>query len=604
MTTRRVIVDQPPREEYVDRLDARGETVREAERRDERIGQLRLGVFVIGVAGLWLLRDRLHPAILAGVPLTAYVALVVAHARTRSILRRARRAVAYYERALDRLEGRFAGVGPTGIGIVDEEHPYALHLDIIGIGSLYQLLCGARTTTGRRILADWLLAAADPAEILARQEAVAELRDRIDLREDLAVLDHEVVAALGARELSAWARAPSPLPDATVMRVAARSLAGLTLAAAVSTAWLGAPPLAWMLLADLAFWWPLRKRVQAVISAVEEPAPALAHVQRALARIEEERFAAPRAREIDRALGGHEPPASSVIRTFLRLFNALEARENMMFAPIAAGVLWGTNLAFAIERWRAAHGAEIEAWIRAVGELEALLDLSTLAYENPGYVFPTVSAGEPRFRAVGLGHPLLSGCTTNDVALGGAGTESGDPELLVVTGSNMSGKSTLLRTVGVNAVLAQAGAPVFAEALDMSPVAIGASIRTVDSLLEGASRFYAEIHAIRRAVDEAETAPPGLFLLDELLHGTNSEDRAIGAAAIVRTLLDRGALGIVTTHDLALATIADDLGDRARNAHFEFALDGDEIRFDYTLHPGAVKAGNALAIMRAAGLDV
>jgi DNA mismatch repair ATPase MutS len=280
----------------------------------------------------------------------------------------------------------------------------------------------------------------------------------------------------------------------------------------------------------------------------------------------------------------------------------------MMFAPISLALLWGTNCSFAIERWRSEHGSKVGGWIAAVGELEALLDLSTLSYEHPEYTFPSVVAGEPRVWAEGLAHPLLLECTPNDVAVGGVAATPEDterpPDLLVVTGSNMSGKSTLLRTLGVNVVLAQAGAPVRASSMDLSPVAIGASIRTLDSLLEGASRFYAEIHAIKRAVDQAETAPPGLFLLDELLHGTNSEDRRIGAEAIVRAFLDRGAIGVITTHDLALAAIADGEGSRARNAHFEFALNDGEIKFDYTLHDGTVKAGNALAIMRAAGLDV
>jgi len=349
---------------------------------------------------------------------------------------------------------------------------------------------------------------------------------------------------------------------------------------------------------ELGVWWRVRRRVAAVIEAVERPACALRLVQAALARVERERFQTERLRRIDVALGGHSPPASARLATLLRRIDALEWRENQLFLPIAAALLWGTNWAIAIERWRVEHGAEIAAWIAAVGELEALLDLATLAYEHPDYVTPGVVEGAPRLDARAVAHPLLARCTPNDLSL------DADLSLIVVTGSNMSGKSTLLRTIGVTAVLAQAGAPVRAAAFEMSPLAVGASIRTVDSLLDGASSFYAEIRAIKRAVEGAAAHPPGLFLLDELLHGTNSEDRRIGAAAIVRAFLGHGALGIVTTHDLALAAIADDLAPRARNAHFEFVLEGTEIVFDYTLHPGAVRAGNALAIMRAQGLNV
>jgi hypothetical protein len=587
-----------PHAEYAARLEARRSAVVDARAAEERITRLRLLLFAGAAVAAWFLRALVHPAVLIGVPLAAFIGLMIVHARTRRERARAERAVAYYDRAIARLAGEFAGVGETGERWLDDAHPYAVHLDILGEGSLYQFLCGSRTAAGQRTLADWLLVPAAADEVRDRQEAVEELRDRIDFREDLAVLDEEAVAALRAEELTAWARAPSPLPLARPVRHIALGLAGLTAAAAVAAIWLGLPPLVWMLLANMVFWWPLKKRVQTVIAAVEKPGPAFRQIQGVLERIEEEEFVSARATRIDEALGSHHPPASEVIGSLLRLVNALDARRNDMFAPISAVLLWGTNCSFAIERWRAAHGAEVEGWITAVGELEALLDLSTLAYEHPDYAYPSLTAGDTRLRATGLAHPLLVECSPNDVALGGT------PDMLVVTGSNMSGKSTLLRTVGVNVVLAQAGAPVRASAMDLSPLALGASIRTLDSLLDGASRFYAEIRAIKRAVDQASGSLPGLFLLDELLHGTNSEDRRIGADAIVRAFLGRNAIGIITTHDLALAAIADGLGSRAENAHFEFALDGDEIRFDYTLHPGTVKAGNALAIMRAAGLEL
>ena len=604
-------MESTPRAEYEARLRARVATVDEARALEVRIARFRLALFVGAAAGLWLLAGTVPTWALAGAPIAAFIALVVYHARARASLARAERAVGWYTRAIARLDGRFAGAGDPGEQWLDETHPYAGHLDILGEGSLYELLCGARTRSGRQILARWLLTPAGPTEIAARQAAVEELRDRLDLREDLAVFEDDVVSALGTRELVDWATGPPTLPAGPV-RSAALGLAGLTATAGVASIWLGAPPLVWMLLANLVFWLPLRHRVERTIEALDGVAPALRQVRRVLERIEGESFTTERTRRIDDALGAHDPPASRVLGSLLKRIDALEARENQMFTPVALALLWGTNWSFAIERWRAGHGPEVERWIQAVGELEALLDLSRFAYERPGYVFPTVTAGTTRFEARRIAHPLLVDCTPNDISLQATdpsagddgGGETGSPQLLVVTGSNMSGKSTLLRTVGVNAVLAQAGAPVRAEALDMSPLAAGCSIRTLDSLLDGASRFYAEIHAVKRAVDQADSGLPGLFLLDELLHGTNSEDRKIGAEAIVRAFLDRGAIGIITTHDLALAAIADAVGPSARNAHFEFALEGDEIRFDYTLHPGTVRAGNALAIMRAAGLEV
>jgi len=241
----------------------------------------------------------------------------------------------------------------------------------------------------------------------------------------------------------------------------------------------------------------------------------------------------------------------------------------------------------------------LEDWLHAIGEFEALCCLAGYAYEHPSDPFPELAEEGVRFEGVGLSHPMIpdSRAVPNDVSLGDSG------RVWIVSGSNMSGKSTLLRTVGVNAVLAMAGAPVRAESLRISRVQIGASIRTLDSLLGGVSRFYAEVLRLRQIVEMADSGPL-LFLLDEILHGTNSHDRLIGAEAVVRTLVEKGAIGLVTTHDLALARIADDQTVRAKNVHFQDHLENGEMRFDYRLQSGVVTKSNALELMRSVGLDV
>ena len=263
-------------------------------------------------------------------------------------------------------------------------------------------------------------------------------------------------------------------------------------------------------------------------------------------------------------------------------------------------MLAGTQLALAIERWRTRFGAALPRWLAAVGEFEALAALAAYAYEHPADPFPSLEPGGARFDAEDLGHPLIPEARSvrNDVRLGD------EARLLVVSGSNMSGKSTLLRTVGTNAVLALAGAPVRARRLRLSALAVGASIRTVDSLQDGSSRFYAEITRLRQLADLAKGTPPLLFLLDELLGGTNSHDRRIGAEAVLRNLVDLGAIGLATTHDLALAEIAATLAPRAANVHFQDHLENGRIAFDYRLHPGVVRKSNALELMRSVGLDV
>ena len=272
----------------------------------------------------------------------------------------------------------------------------------------------------------------------------------------------------------------------------------------------------------------------------------------------------------------------------------------MVFGFVAVLVLWGPHLALAVERWRRRHGVQVVEWLTAVGDVEALSSLATYAYEHPDDPFPTLADGFPAFEAEGLGHPLLPAAqmVRNDVRLGHPA------QLLVVSGSNMSGKSTLLRSVGINAVLAFAGAPVRATRLTLTPLTIGATLRVQDSIQDGRSRFYAEITRLRQLADLSAGTTPLLFLLDELLHGTNSHDRLAGGTGVLKDLLDRGAIGLVTTHDMALAGIVDELAARAANVHFEDQFEDGRIRFDYRMRPGPVARSNALALMQAIGLSV
>jgi DNA mismatch repair ATPase MutS len=268
-------------------------------------------------------------------------------------------------------------------------------------------------------------------------------------------------------------------------------------------------------------------------------------------------------------------------------------------------LLWRPQFTAAIEAWRRQNGPRIAVWLQALSELEALCALAAHAYDHPERPFPTLTdaADGPTFHAVALAHPLLARCVSNDVDLGGGGPDAG-PRLIVLSGSNMSGKSTLMRTVGVNAVLALAGAPVRATELKLSPLALGATLRVQDSLLAGTSRFYAEVSRLRQIVELARGPVPVLFLVDEILAGTNSHDRRLGAAAVLRSLVDKGAIGIASTHDLALTEITNELSGRAVNQHFEDQLEGDKLHFDYRLRAGVVQRSNALALMRAVGLDV
>ncbi len=534
-------------------------------------------------------------------PAAGFAALVVWHDRVIRARARAERAAAFYERGLARLEARWIGGGEAGDRFLVDGHLYAADVDVFGRGSLFELLCTARTRAGEDTLAAWLSAPAAAGEVRARQAAVSELKGRLDLREALALEGEDVRAGLDPDALARWA--VDPPPSAQPALRAAAAAAALAAAGALA-AWLLGPatalPFAGVVLAEGVIATIGRSRSARVARAVERPCRDLSLLAQLLARLEAERFDAPRLRELRAALDTDGVPPSRRVARLRLLVELLDARRNQIFAPIGAVLLWTTQLTRAIEAWRAGSGERVPRWIEVVGEIEALCALAAFAYEHPEHPFPELLEDGARFESEDLGHPLLPAdrCVRNDLSLGG------DVRVLVVSGSNMSGKSTLLRSVGTNLVLAWAGAPVCARRLRVSPLAMGASIRIQDSLETGASRFYAEITRLGAIVRQAAGPLPLLFLLDEILSGTNSHDRRIGADAIVRGLLDRGAIGLVTTHDLALAQIADQLAPRAANVHFEDQLVAGRMSFDFRLRPGVVQKSNALALMRAVGLEV
>jgi len=591
-----------PLGEYARRLEARGSELSQLQRRELAMSRARLSAALGGV-GTWWLAHALWAVSIAWLlaPVLAFVALVVAHHRVRRTRERAQRAVEFYQHGVGRLTERWSGTGERGDRFRDESHPYAEDLDLFGQGSLFELLCTARTRAGEDTLAGWLLSAASPDEVRARQTAVAELRPKLDLREDLAAIGTDVRAGLHPEALAAWGSAP-PLLSSRVLRVVAAALVVLSLGflLAWGGGFLGPRPAAIALSLQGVFAFFLRRRVRQVIRSVERPARDLALLAHLLGRLEAEGFEAPRLKVLRAALDTGGLPPSRQIARLGRQIDLLYARNNELFAPVSGLLLWATQCALAIEAWRAANGAAIARWIDVVGEMEALCALAGYAYEHPDDPFPEITAPQACFEAEQLGHPLIpeSRCVRNDVRLGG------ELCLLIVSGSNMSGKSTLLRAVGTNAVLAQAGAPVRARRLRLSPLAVGASIRLHDSLQAGTSRFYAEITRLRQLVDLTQGSSPLLFLLDEILHGTNSHDRRIGAEAVVRELVERRSVGLVTTHDLALAQMADTLGAHAANVHFEDHLENGKMSFDYRMRPGVVTKSNALALMRAVGLEV
>jgi hypothetical protein len=593
--------------EYQSRLAEWSRRAEAQDRTHRRMGSLRL-LFALGLVALAVVLSQTRAGLGLALTILMFGLFLTGmlHDRILKARDRARRAMGFYQGGLDRLDGTWAqksaaagsAGGSHGAEFLDPRHLFASDLDLFGAGSLFALLNTAQTQSGRATLAAWLLTPAAPDEIRARQEAVDELRPKLDLRERLGLIAAETEGWIRTEALLRWAAQPRLL-ESNLVRVAAFCLPLASLTLFLSGQW---AVFVAALAGQLALAGFYRRPVRQVVRDAGVAPRDLERLAEVLRCLEDEPLQSERLRRMEAEGRCDGLSASQAIQRLGKLHAWMASGNNLVFVAVCKFFLWETQFAFAIEAWRTRFGPKVEVWLRRLAEFEALSSLAGYAYEHPADPFPELlSATEPaRIEAEGLGHPLLpeSRCVRNAAALGP------QSRLIMISGSNMSGKSTWLRAIGVNLVLASAGAPVRARRFRMTPVRIGASIRTTDSLQEGVSRFYAEIQRLGAIVKLAEEGIPLVFLLDEVLSGTNSHDRRIGASCVALSLVQRGAIGLMTTHDLALTGIVEELEPPGQNFHFEDQLQNGRMSFDYCLRPGIVEKSNALELMRSVGLDV
>jgi len=590
-----------PSEEYKNRQQDREMLVAHFETLHRRFGNVRLLVVIATLIATWfsLHRDAFSPWWLL-LALLFFLGIAILHAKVLHKRSSAERAVEFYRNGLARIEDRWAGTGQTGDRIDVHSSLYAADLDLFGHASLFELLSLARTRMGEDTLAAWLLSPSPLAEIKLRHAAIAEVRNRLDLREDIAVLGEDLKVGIHPDALTQWAEAPNQLTRLW-LRWLSLALAIAAVAMAVVWAELGTKtPFFTVIIVETIITAALRRQTSAVLEATSHALDDLQLLSSLLARLEREQFETPRLLDLKAELSSHHVAGSQAIAHLRTIVEHVHSLENPIMRALNIPLMYGVQVAYAGENWRRSHGAAVRSWLKAVGEAEAFLSLSCYSYEHPDDPFPEFVEGPPCFLADQLGHPLIpiAKCVRNDVSV------CGETRVLLISGSNMSGKSTLMRAVGINTVLAMAGAPVRAVRLELTPLQIGASILINDSLQEGSSRFYAEITRLRQICDLAEKNPPVLFLLDELLQGTNSKDRLIGAEGVVRALLASGAIGLISTHDLALTNLGERNDRRLHNVHLQDEIEDGKMKFDFKLHDGVVTRSNGVELMRLIGLKV
>ena len=581
-------------------------------RRADVLASARLVVFLGAVlCGAWLFSAR-RQSLLAAAALVATVALflilVAAHARARAAVRHARAIQQLNISGIARVRRAWATL-PAGRETTPSDHPYSADLDVAGgSASLFRLLDVVSAATGRPVLLRWLLdAPASVAEIRDRQAAVSELAKATEFREELALLAQQGrdIAPEQFESLLQWAEGANGvwLDRSRAMLWVARVIPLVTLGTSV-LALLRLVP--WTvpgvaILAGLVLLGRYRGVIGASLTSVFAHATGLRIQRRMLDEVSPRPFTAPLLESLRARMAG----GTEALRALEHALSLIEGRGSLMHAILNVLVLWDIHALAWLDRWRRKYGRRLRDCLAALGDVEALAALGMLAHDNPHWNYPTFDEAD-RVTATALGHPLLSGATrvANDVSVGPPGT------LLLVTGSNMSGKSTLLRAIGLNVVLAQAGAPVCAERLAMPRVELRTSIRLADSLERGVSLFMAELERLKQIVDAARAAPRSrllIYLLDEILHGTNSAERLIAARAVLTHLLRAGAIGAVTTHDLTLA--ADGAVAAASRAVYftEHVASGNgdaasPMTFDYKLRPGLATSTNALKLLALVGL--
>jgi MutS-like protein len=575
-----------------------------------RLSRWRLVAFLGGVAVLWWgARHGSAAAILvAAAAFIAFAWLVSVHARVLLQLERCAAARGLSELRIARLErdwGRLPEM-PQPDGLDLETHPYAGDLDLFGHASISTWLGTPATRDGTRYLWRWLLTPSPPEIVADRQRAIEDLAPRRDWRESFAI--HGALARVDPVDLTRfldWAESAAPAVPlamrvvAPVLTLAIWVLLLLSALGAMADPWWLVPVVVGVVLSYV-----YSSRIYAAFDRAALGERALPRYASLLSLVCREQWNAPSLQVLQQRLrAGSDAPRLVRRLAHISEWSELRTGAALLHFPIQAVTLWDFHVLFALERWRARFGSSVRGWLDALGDVDALSMLAAVRADESGWTLPQIDADAETVEAESIGHPLIAPDRRidNDVRVGPTGT------VLVITGSNMSGKSTLLRAIGLNVVLAQAGAPVCARSFRMPRARLYTSIRVQDSLERGQSYFMAALARLKLIVDAAESrAADGgvlLYLLDEVLQGTNSVERGVAVRAIARHLLDAGAIGAMTTHDLAIAR-EEPLASRAQLVHFTEQVHPDgTMTFDYRLRPGLATSTNAIRLMQLIGIQ-
>lgn len=592
-----------PREVYLSRETEFSGSAERLKKLSDRLSMARLAAFAGGLVlfAVLLSFSVIAAVVTLAVALVLFAWLVIKYETTEKSRKRYLHLAEINRLELKCLEGDFSGF-KSGEEYAERDHPYSYDLDIFGKASLFQYMCRTTSKPASDRLAEYLKQPGTLEEILLRQEAVAELQPLTDWRQELMTLGYlNAGAGNDPAPLMQWLDSDDLFRKTGREKIITGCLSLLALAAVTAViAGLPAGILAPVFGVNFIFYFTRFKRISKLQEQVSRSSDLLKAYSEIIRLIENRKLTSPLLQKLQSAFRD-EIAASDRIRQLSKLVSRLDYRLNVLVsAPLNLLFFADIHFCLALEKWKREHAPRIPGWFTAMAEFEALASMANMAFNNPGWVYPQVTDDYFVFRAEEMGHPLIPAGRriSNGFATEGAG------KAIIVTGSNMSGKSTFLRTCGVNAVLAFAGAPVCASAFTVSLVRLHSSMRIADSLEENISSFYAELRRLRAIISGAESDPKVFLLLDEILRGTNSDDRYAGSVALIKQLTGYGAVAMVATHDLRLAGLEKELPQSIENYHFDVKVNDEELFFDYRLTPGICSSFNASLLMKKMGIKV
>jgi MutS domain V len=595
---------QLPDEYYHNRIETLGIRLARLQKQKSFFASARFSTIVLAGLALWQLWSVSTVAAL-GVSLfflVLFFILLYKDLKNSSDIRNTETLIEINKQELLILQHQFTHF-PDGLQYKPADHDYANDLDIFGKASLYQYINRTMAEQSNQLLSNWLLAPAAPNLIIERQEAAKELKEKPEWRQQLqAIGSVKKITIVTQKSIADWLRQPAAFSNTgwKILRVL-YPLISLTALLLFITEFIPASQFTLLFVLFIAISSLISRTVMPAYNQLAKITAEIETLSDTALHIENEKFNSTLLKQLHNIFYHKNKKASGTIKQLKDILGRFDYRLNLVvYIPLNAFLLWDLQQILFLEKWKQANTEEVPKWYESLAAVECLSTLGNPSFNHPHWCFPKLNETRGTFAAEEMGHPLIP----SNKIINNTFSTTGIGKMNLVTGSNMAGKSTFLRSIGVNTVLAMTGAPVCAAKMDLHPVKIISTMRVNDNLEESTSTFYAELKKLKIIIEAVNAGENVFLLLDEILRGTNSLDRHTGSEALIKQLIKNNAVGLLATHDLKLAALIDQYPDNITNYHFDVQVNNEELYFDYKLKKGICQSMNASLLMKKIGIDL